>query len=144
MRALLIALSLVVACTETPAATPAPTGDLVLPTAVPNGRVEVIVKRSYPVGSTVRLAVRLIPATGTLRGPIDPFIQASGFHGTATVRHLVVEPISVFAGSATVDIAWDLRDDGGKSVGSDDYSLVFSVIDDEGRSTNEGATLTVR
>ena len=145
MRALLIAMTLVLACTGTPAATaPVPTGDLVLPTAVPNGRVEVIVKRSYPVGSVVRMTVRLVPATGTLRGPIDPFIQASGFHGTATVKHLAVEPISVFAGSATVDVAWDLRDDAGKAVGSDDYSLVFSVIDDAGRSTNVGATLTVR
>ena len=144
MRALLIAMTLVLACTETPPASLAPTGDLVLPTVVPNGRVEVVVKRSYPVGSTVRLVVRLVPTTGTLRGPIDPFIQASGFHGTATVKHLAVEPITALPGSASVAIAWDLRDDAGTSVGSDDYSLVFSVIDDAGRSTNVGATLTVR
>ena len=144
MRALAALALALAACSSPPPATPIATGDLVLPTAVPNGRVEVVVKRSYPVGSTVRLVVRLVPTTGTLRGPIDPFIQASGFHGTATVKHLAVEPITALPGSASVDIAWDLRDDAGTSVGSDDYSLVFSVIDDAGRSTNVGATLTVR
>ena len=75
---------------------------------------------------------------------LDPFIQASGFHGTATVRHLAVAPITVNAGSATVDVSWDMRDDAGKSVGADDYSLVFNVVDDAGRTSIVGATLQVR
>jgi hypothetical protein len=37
-----------------------------------------------------------------------------------------------------------MRDDSGKAVGSDDYSLVFSVIDNSGRTTTVGATLQVR
>jgi len=37
-----------------------------------------------------------------------------------------------------------LRDDSGKAVGSDDYSLVFDVTDDSGRTTKIGATLQVR
>jgi hypothetical protein len=121
-----------------------PVRDLVLPTNVPNGKVEVVVKSGYAVGETVRATVRLSPTTGTLRGPVDPFIQASGFHGTATVRHLAVAPITASAGSAEVAISWDLRDDAGSAVGSDDYSLVFNVIDDSGRTTTVGATLQVR
>ena len=118
--------------------------DLVIPTTVPNGKVEVVVKGTYAVGEMVRATVRLLPATGSLRGPLDPFIQASGFHGTATVRHLSVDPISVSAGSAEAVVQWDMRDDGGKAVASDDYSLVFNVIDDSGRTTTVGATLQVR
>jgi hypothetical protein len=102
------------------------------------------VKSAYTVGETVRATVRLIPATGSLRGPIDPYIQASGFHGTATVRHLTVDPISVYAGSAEAVVLWDMRDDSGKAVGGDDYSLVFTVVDDAGRATTVGATLQVR
>ena len=127
-----------------PVRTSAPVGDLVIPTTVPNGKVDVIVKSGYTVGETVRATVRLSPTTGTLRGPLDPFIQASGFHGTATVRHLAVDPISVTPGSAEVVVRWDMRDDTGTAVGSDDYSLVFNVIDDAGRTTTVGATLQVR
>ena len=118
--------------------------DLVIPTTVPNGKVEVIVKAAYAVGQPIRATIRLSPTTGTLRGPVDPFIQASGFHGTATVRRLAIDPVSVSAGSADVAVLWDMRDDAGTVVGSDDYSLVFNVIDDAGRSTTVGATLQVR
>ena len=37
-----------------------------------------------------------------------------------------------------------MRDDAGKSVGADDYSLVFNVVDDAGRTSTVGATLQVR
>jgi len=143
--AALLALLLFTSCGGgLPLHTGAPVGDLVIPTTVPNGKVEVVVKGTYAVGEMVRATVRLLPATGSLRGPLDAFIQASGFHGTATVRHLSIDPISVSAGSAEAVIQWDMRDDSGKAVGSDDYSLVFSVIDDSGRTTSVGATLQVR
>ena len=121
-----------------------PISDLVIPTTVPNGKVEVVVKSGYTVGDTIQATIRLRPTTGTLRGPLDPLIQASGFHGTATVRHLAVTPISVNAGSGDVVVLWDMRDDTGTAVGSDDYSLVFNVVDDAGRTTTVGATLQVR
>lgn len=121
-----------------------PASDLVIPTTVPNGKVYVVVKPTYTVGEVIRATVQLSPTTGTLRGPLDPFIQASGFHGTATVKHLTVDPISVTAGSAEVVVTWDMRDDAGTVVGGDDYSLVFNVIDDAGRTTTVGTTLQVR
>lgn len=141
----LLVLLVLASCAYAPSSiTPTPGGDFVIPTSVPNGRVEVVVKRGYTVGETVRAVVRLSPTTGTLRGPLDPFIQASGFHGTATVRHLTVDPISVTIGSAEVVVLWDMRDDAGMAVGGDDYSLVFNVIDDAGRATRVGATVQVR
>jgi hypothetical protein len=144
-RAALLGFLLFVSCTSAPPArTASPVTDLVIPTTVPNGKVEVVVKPTYPVGETIRATIRLAPTTGTLRGPLDPFVQASGFHGTATVRRLAVDPISVTAGAAEVAVMWDMRDDAGKAVGSDDYSLVFNVIDDAGRVTTVGTTLQVR
>ena len=142
--ALLVLLAVASCQGAPPLRTAAPVGELVLPTTVPNGKVEIIVKSTYTVGETIRATIRLIPTKGSLRGPIDPYIQASGFHGTATVKHLSVDPISVSAGAGEAVVLWDLRDDGGKAVGSDDYSLVFSVVDDSGRSTSVGATLQVR
>jgi hypothetical protein len=144
-RLIAVLAVLLVACTAVPSAPPATgAGDIVLPTAVPNGKVEVVVKRAYGVGDTIRATIRLVPTTGSLRGPLEPFIQASGFHGTATVRHLDIAPVTVNAGAADVPVVWDMRDDAGKAVGSDDYSLVFNVIDDAGRTTIVGATLQVR
>jgi hypothetical protein len=143
--AALLALLFLVSCgSAPPARTAAPLGDLVIPTNVPNGKVDVIVKPTYTAGETIRATIRLSPASGTLRGPLDPFVQASGFHGTATVKHLAIDPISVTAGSADVAVVWDMRDDTGTAVGSDDYSLVFDVTDDAGRTTRVGATLQVR
>ena len=144
LLAAVVAVLVVASCGgASPLRTPVPVNDLVLPTTVPNGKVEVVVKSTYTVGDTIRATVRLIPATGSLRGPVDPYIQASGFHGTATVRHLAVDPITVAAAGETV-VQWDMRDDSGKVVGSDDYSLVFNVIDNSGRTTTVGATLQVR
>lgn len=119
-------------------------GDLVIPTTVPNGRVEVVVKRGYTVGETVRAMVRLIPETGTLRGPVDPKIQASGFNATVTVKHLAVDPVTVSSRASDVVVVWDMRDDAGQPVGGDDYSLVFTVIDNAGRMSTVGTTLQVR
>jgi hypothetical protein len=143
--ATIIALLVLTSCgSAPPARTSAPVTDLVIPTTVPNGKVEVVVKSTYTVGETIHATIRLRPATGSLRGPLDPFIQASGFHGTATVRHLALDPISVTATGADVPVLWDMRDDSGTTVGGDDYSLVFNVIDDAGRVTTVGATLQVR
>jgi hypothetical protein len=143
--AALVAAVLLASCAAAPPAPkPAALADLVIPTTVPNGKVEVVVKSRYPVGETVRATIRLSPRTGTLRGPLDPYIQASGFHGTATVRHLVVDPVTASAGPVEVAVAWDMRDDAGAAVGGDDYSLVFTVIDDSGRATTVGTTLQVR
>ncbi len=142
--AALLALLLASCASSAPVRTFVPPADLVIPTTVPNGKVDVVVKPTYTVGETIRATIRLSPTTGTLRGPLDPFIQASGFHGTATVKHLVVDPISVSAGSAEVVVMWDMHDDAGTVVGSDDYSLVFRVVDDAGRTTTVGATLQVR
>jgi hypothetical protein len=145
-RLIVAALVLASCSSAEPARSPSPPipADLVIPTTVPNGKVEVVVKRVYTVGETVRAVVRLVPATGTLRGPLDPIIQASGFNATLTVKHLAVDPVTVTSRSSDVIVVWDMRDDSGQPVGGDDYSLVFTVIDNTGRASTVGTTLQIR
>jgi hypothetical protein len=142
----LVAALLLAACSSKVAPTPAPSsGDLVLPTTVPNGRVEIVMKPSYPNGRDVTVTVRLIPTSGTLRGPLDPYVQASGFSGTRIVKHLAPLPSTATATQAAdAQLLWDTTDDAGRPVPADDYSLVLAVLDDQGRRTMVGATITLR
>jgi len=147
MREMFLVAALVLgACSAKVAPTPAPSsGDLVLPTAVPNGRVEIVIKPSYANGRDVTVTVRLIPSTGTLRGPLDPYVQASGFSGTRIVKHLAPLPSTATAAQAAdAQLLWDTTDDAGRPVPADDYSLVLAVLDDQGRRTMVGATITLR
>ena len=133
------------ACAPPAPAAPAPTIGLVLPMTVANGRVEAMFARSYPLGQPVRVTIRLLPTSGTLRGPLAPLIQASGFARTAIVRRLSAPPATATAGSsARVDILWDTQDETGTPVVDDDYSLVFEVEDDQGHRTTLGVTIALR
>ena len=147
MRVRFVAAALVLAaCSSRVAPTPTPSsGDLVLPTTVPNGRVEIVIKPSYPNGKDVTLTVRLIPSTGTLRGPLEPYVQASGFSGTRVVKHLAPLPVTATAAKAAdAQLLWDTTDDAGRAVPADDYSLVLAVLDDQGQRTTVGVTITLR
>jgi hypothetical protein len=125
--------------------TAVPTQDITVTSALPNGRFEIVVKASYTVGDTVKATLRLVPTSGSLRGPVDAYVQASGFRGTAIVRHLAVAPVTANAGAtAEVPVNWDLKDDAGATVQADDYSLVLAVLDDQGRRTAMGASILLR
>lgn len=124
--------------------TPIATNPIAVSQSVPNGRVEIRLKPSYLRGETMVAVIRLVPSSGTLRGPLDPYIQASGFSGTATVRNLAPLPqVATAPGAAESEILWDGLDNGGRIVPADDYSLVVAVIDDQGRRTLVGATVVV-
>src|SRR5439155_1521698 len=114
MRVLFVVAALGLAGRPTRVApTPAPSssGDLVLPNTVPNGRVELVIKPSYANGKDVTVTVRLIPSTGTLRGPLEPYVQASGFAGTQIVKHLAPLPVTATAAKAA-----DARPCSGRSI----------------------------
>jgi hypothetical protein len=128
-----------------PSPAPAPARDITVSRVVPNGRLEILLKASYAAGETVNATLRLVPSSGSLRGPVDAYVQASGFAGTAIVRHLAVAPVTANAGAtAEVPVNWDLKDDEGATVPADDYSLVLAVLDDQGRRTDMGVTIVVR
>jgi len=143
--ACLLAGVALVACAPAAPVAPAPSADLVLPIAVANGRVEVTFARAYPLGQPARVGVRLLPSSGTLRGPLAPIIQASGFARTALVKRLGATPVTATAGSsARAELVWDTQDEDGTPAVDDDYSLVFEVEDDQGHRTTVGVTLMLR
>ena len=145
MRWLLAAVLLCGCAATNPPVAPIPGGELTVPTNVPNGRVEVVIQRTYPIGQPVRVPLRLLPASGTLRGPLSPFIEASGFAHTAVVKRLGATPILASAGSVgRTELVWDTQDEDGTPVIEDDYTLVFEVEDDQGRRTSVGATRALR
>ncbi len=145
MRVLVLTLVLVSCAAIAPPGTPSPSAPLVVPATVPNGRVEMVLRPTYGLGEHVKITVRLLPSSGTLRGPLQPYIQASGFHGTAIVRHLVAIPVTASAGgTGETDLTWDQTDDARRAVPADDYSVVLAFLDDLGRRTTVGATITVR
>ena len=127
-----------------PSPTPRTTAAVGVVTTVPNGRVEIVVKPAYSAGEEVRVVVRLAASSGTLRGPLDPYVQASGFAGTAVVRHLAPLPVTAPAGrTVESELVWDGKDDAGRTVPGDDYTLVVAVIDDQGRRTTAAATVVI-
>jgi hypothetical protein len=127
-----------------PSPTPRTTPAVGVVTAVPNGRVEIVVKPAYKAGEEVRAIIRLSASGGTLRGPLEPYVQASGFAGTAVVRHLAPLPVTASAGrTVESELLWDGRDDAGRAVPGDDYTLVVAVIDDQGRRTTAAATVVI-
>jgi hypothetical protein len=146
VRALLFVALLVAACSGpvAPAPTPRTTAAFGVVTAVPNGRVEIVVKPVYAAGEEVRAIVRLSPSSGTLHGPLEPFVQASGFAGTAVVRHLAPPTVTASEGrTVESELRWDGKDDAGRTVPGDDYTLVLAVIDDQGRRSTAAATIVI-
>jgi hypothetical protein len=145
-RLFLLAL-VFVACTAPIPTLPPPSASLgvSVATAVPNGTVETVVSPTYATGRPVRVIVRLLPSLGTLRGPLAPVVQAGGFHATAIVRHLDVQPlVASTAAGVSVELVWDAASDTGATAPEGDYSLVFDVEDDRGRRSTVGATLVLR
>lgn len=153
-RALALALALLLGCSSPqPPATRAAASGFVIPTQLPNGRVEVTIASSYPLGRTMTVPISIEVTRGTATGPLNPRIVASGINGAHTsaevlVRELSATPITVTAGGKrSTSVSWDTHDGKGALVPADAYSLVFEVRSDDGgvtRTITAGATLEVR
>lgn len=144
--ALVVAL-LVAACGPRPitvdrTATPA---IIVVPTELPNGRIEISLQPLYLLGSETRVDVAIVATRGTITGPLDARVMASGINeGSAPaevlVRRLDARPATVTAGQrATATVIWDGEDEFGVRVPADAYVLLL-----EFRSSDGGTTRTVR
>lgn len=147
-----LALALAFGCTAAPV--PARTAtSFVIPTDLPNGRVEVTIQPSYALGSTVTVPVAIVATRGSIAGPVTARVMASGINEAGApaevlVRELATTPVTVTAGSRrSVTLTWDTRDAKGVIVPADAYSLVIEVRSDDGgasRVVTAGATLELR
>lgn len=124
-----------------------------IPTDLPNGRVEITIATSYPRGATLAIPVAILASRGTITGPLTARVMASGInepHSPAEllVRELTVAPMTVEGGSrSSTTLTWDTRDANGDVVPADAYSLVLEVRSDDGgpvRTITAGATLELR
>ena len=133
-------------------ATTAPTS-IVIPTVLPNGRIEVVVRTMYTVGTSATIPLRIVATRGSITGPVAARILASGIGGgtqpsEVLVSTLAVAPVSATAGQTlSTTVAWDGRDAKGALVPLDDYSLVMDFAIKDGTVTTTataGATLQWR
>jgi len=141
--ALTLALAAAACMTSTPPAASRDPSALIIPTVLPNGRVEITIAPSYPLGATLTIPVALVATRGSITGPVRARIMASGINAggrpaEVLVRELGVTPVTVAAGRRTVTLAWDTKDMNGIVVPADAYALVLEV------RALDGGTVTVR
>ena len=126
---------------------------IVIPTVLPNGRIEVVVRTMYAVGTSATIPLRIVATRGSITGPVAARILASGIGGgtqpsEVLVSTLAVAPVSATAGQTlSTTVAWDGRDAKGALVPLDDYSLVMDFAIKDGTVTTTltaGATLQWR
>lgn len=153
-KALAVALALAIAaCTSGPMpaaiATARPSAVFIIPTDLPNGRVEVTVAPSYPLGAVAVIPVGIVARRGSVTGPLRARIMASGINeggapAEVLVRELAVKPVVVPANTrGSTTLSWDTRDRNGVVVPADAYTLLIEVRSEDGASRILTATATL-
>lgn len=153
-KALILAAALLAACAGPPPATARPATVFVIPTDLPNGRVEITISPTYALGAVATIPVAISVTRGSVTGPLSARIMASGISqgggvpAEVLVRELVVKPATVAAKStASTTLTWDTRDANGAVVPSDAYTLLVEVRSDDGgtaHTVTASATLDLR
>jgi len=144
-RASVLAIVLVIAaCGSRPVvvdrtATP---GIVVVPTELPNGRVEIAIRPSYVLGADTQVNVTIVATRGTITGPTDARVMASGINegglpAEVLVRRLDAKAETVRAGGrATATLTWNGEDELGVRVPADAYVLLVEFEADDGAGTH--------
>jgi hypothetical protein len=148
---LALAFLLVAGCGAAPPAPARPTasGQFVVPTELPNGRVEITVSYRYPPGSIARFPVAVSATRGSITGPVAARVNATGFGNGAPaevlLKTLVVSPLTVSAGQRLMTaVSWDGQDERGEGVPPDYYVLVLDFqIENEGVVSTAKAATTI-
>jgi hypothetical protein len=152
-KALILAAVTVAGCASPVPATARPPTVFVIPTDLPNGRVEITISPSYALGAVATIPITISVTRGSVTGPLTARVFASGINeggapAEVLVRELVTKPAFVGANTrASTTLAWDTRDAKGAIVPADAYTLVLEVRSDDGgatRTVTASATLDVR
>ena len=118
---------------------------IVVPTELPNGRVEIAIQPTYVLGAPTRVDVTIVATQGTITGPTDARVMASGINEAGSpaevlVRRLDTKAAAVTAGRrAMTSLTWDGDDEFGVRVPADAYVLLLEFESNDG-----GSTRTVR
>ena len=113
---------------------------IVVPTELPNGRIEIRVQPTYVLGAPTRIDVSIVATQGTVIGPTEARVTAGGVNeaGALTevlVRRLGARSATVTAGGrATTSLTWDGEDEFGVRVPADAYVLLLEFESNDGES----------
>jgi len=117
-------------------------GIIVVPTELPNGRVEIALRPSYVLGAGTQVSVTIVATRGTITGPTEARVMASGINeggspSEVLVRRLDAKAQTVKAGGrATATLTWNGEDEFGVRVPADAYVLLVEVESDDGTGTH--------
>lgn len=129
---------------------PGQPASFVIPTILPNGRVEVTIRTGYVIGTTATIPVVISAIRGVVTGPVSARIVASGIGERGRPSELLVTTLGVRSVSAKAgqtmptSVAWDGRDYKNELVTADAYSLLMDFRVEDGSTTTittAGATL---
>ncbi len=114
---------------------------IVVPTELLNGRVEIAIRPSYVLGAATQVSVTIVARQGTITGPTDARVMASGINeggapAEVLVRRLDAKAETVRAGGrATTTLTWNGDDEFGVRVPADAYVLLVDFESSDGTST---------
>jgi len=114
---------------------------IVVPTELPNGRVEIAIQPTYVLGEPTRIDVSIVTRQGTITGPTEARVTASGTSEPGSpaeelVRRLDTNPVTVAAGRrALTSLIWGGDDEFGVRVAADAYVLLLEFESNDGATT---------
>ena len=114
---------------------------IVVPTELPNGRIEIALRPRYVLGAGTRVDVTIIATRGSITGPTVARVMASGINeggspAEVLVRRLDAPAATITAGKrATATLTWNGEDEFGVRVPADAYVLLLEFESIDGEST---------
>ena len=94
-------------------------GVVVVPTVLPNGRVEIAVRPHYVLGAGTRIDVAFVATRGSITGPTEARVMASGINEGGAPAEVLVRRLAVSVATATADrrattsVTWNGEDEFG-------------------------------
>ena len=114
---------------------------IVVPTVLPNGRVEIAIQPRYGLGQPARIDVAIIATRGSITGPMQARVIASGINEGGAPSEVLVRRLDATAATATADrraatsVTWNGEDQSGVRVPADAYVLLLEFESKDGENT---------
>jgi len=113
---------------------------IVVPTVLPNGRVEIAIQPRYLLSQPTRIDVAIVATRGTITGPTQARVMASGINEGGAPSEVLVRRLDVSAVTATADrrattfVTWNGEDQFGVRVPADAYVLLLEFESKDGEN----------
>jgi len=114
---------------------------IVVPTELPNGRIEIAIQPTYVLGAPTRIDVSIVATQGTVIGPTEARVTASGVNDAGAPAEVLVRRLETSSATATAggramtSLTWDGDDEFGVRVPADAYVLLLEFESNDGDST---------